>query len=138
MTSIIVDTSVVVKWFSEENEDDYLKARQIKARIVEGTLSLICPEIIALELINVLTYSKKFTQDECTHCVKSFIELCSDVVPLPDLDRTIDSVHRYTLASYDAAFVTLAMMRNVHLITADYKHHKKSISPHIVWLSEWK
>lgn len=138
MTNIIVDTSVAVKWFSEESENDLPEARQIKERIVEGKLSLICPEIIVLELVNVLTFSKKLSQDECVRSTKSLIDLCVDVVPLPDLDRIIDLVYRHKLASYDAAFVALAMMRDVPLVTADYKHHKKSISPHIVWLSEWK
>lgn len=138
MTSIIVDTSVAVKWFSDENEDDISQARELKQRIAEGEFSLICLEITVLELINVLLYSKKLPHDECERSIQALINLSGDIVSLPDSHSIIDLVYQHKLASYDAAFVSLAMQKNIPLVTADYRHHKKSISPYIVWLSEWK
>lgn len=138
MTSIIVDTSVAIKWYAEEHEGDLLKARELRKRIVEGSFSLVCPEIIILELINALRYGKKLLSEECIQSIRSFVELCSEMVPIPKADAIVEVVYQQAMASYDAAFVALARERDIPLITADYKHHKKSISPHIFWLSEWK
>lgn len=100
MTSIIVDTSVAVKWFSEENEDDLFQARELKRCIAQGELSLICLDITILELINVFIYSKKLPHDECERSIQALINLSGDMVSLPDSHSIIDSVYQHKLASY--------------------------------------
>ena len=138
MTSIIVDTSVATKWYSGKDEDDLDESGQLRGLIVGEKCFLVCPQIITLELVNVLRFSKRMSQKDCLDSANSLIELCTDLVDIPKLDLIAEVVYKHNLASYDAAFVVLADQLNIPLFTADYKHHKKSISKNIVWLKEWK
>lgn len=138
MTSIIVDTSVATKWYSGKDEDDLNESEQLRGLIVEEKCFLVCPQIIILELVNVLRFSKKMSQKDCLDSVKSLVELCTDLVETPKLDSLVEIAYKHNLASYDAAFVALADQLDIPLLTADYKHHKKSISKNIIWLKEWK
>ena len=60
------------------------------------------------------------------------------LVGIPKMESITNLMYKHNLASYDAAFVTLADSKNIPLFTADYKHHQKSISKNIIWLKEWK
>lgn len=137
MMTIIVDTSVATKWYSGENEDELDMADQLRELIIGDKYSLICPQIITLELANVLRFSKKMSQRDCFNSVTSLVELCSDLVGIPKMELITSLMYKHNLASYDATFVTLADSKNIPLFTADYKHHQKSISKNIIWLKEW-
>ncbi len=138
MRNIIVDTSVVTKWYAQKEEGDLKQAFSLLESCNEGKLSLICPTIILLELANVLYIGKKLDQALCLESIRSFKNLCTRLLDVDHAERIVNIMYDHKLASYDAAFVSLAIAENIPLITADYKHHKKSISPRIVWLSEWK
>lgn len=138
MPNIIVDSSVITKWYFEENEDNLEEAQQILQLIEEGTFQLVVPQIILLELINVAKFSKKQSQEKCLIAISLLNNLFGDFTPLPSMDLIISQIYKHDLTSYDAAFAALANKMNIPLITADYKHHKKEISPNIVWLKEWK
>lgn len=138
MRNIIVDTSVVTKWYAQEKEGDLKQAFRLLEACSDGKLSLICPTIILLELANVLYLGKKLDQTLCLDSVRSFEKLCTKLLDVDNTKHIVKTMYDHKLASYDAAFVSLAVQENVPLVTADYKHHKKSISPYIVWLSEWK
>ncbi len=137
MTNIIVDTSVVTKWYAQKEEGDLEPAFRLLDACSEGELTLICPTIILLELANVLYLGKKLDRTLCLASVRSLENLCTKLVDIDDAERIVTIMYDHALASYDAAFVSLAIAENIPLVTADYKHHKKSISPHIVWLSEF-
>lgn len=138
MTNIIVDTSVVTKWYAQEKENDLDQAFRLLESCNAGTIALICPKIILLEIANVLYWGKKLDQALCVESLQSFEKLCTKFVDVDNTQLIIKTMYDHKLASYDAAFISLALEENVPLVTADYKHHKKSISPHIIWLSEWK
>lgn len=138
MTSIIVDTSVVTKWYAQHNEDDLKQAFRLLESCHEGTIAIICPRIILLEIANVLYLGKKLDQSLCNESVRTFKNLCTNLLDVDDTEQIVKTMYDHKLASYDAAFVSLAVKLSIPLVTADYRHHKKSISPHIVWLSEWK
>lgn len=138
MTNIIVDTSVATKWYSGKDEEELDRSDKLRELIVEEKYFLVCPRIITLELVNVLRFSKRMSQEDCLDSVTSLIELCADLVAILKLGLVIDLMYGHNLAGYDAAFVALAESLDIPLFTADYKHHKKSISKNIVWLKEWK
>ena len=138
MRNIIVDTSVVTKWYAQEKEGDLKQAFRLLEVCSEGKLSLVCPTIILLELANALYWGKKLDQSLCLESVRSFANLCTKLLDVDHTERIVKIMYVHTLASYDAAFISLAIEKNMPFVTADYQHHKKSISPHIVWLSDWK
>ncbi len=129
---------MVTKWYAQEKEGDLKQAFRLLEACSEGKLSLICPTIIILELANVLYLGKKLDQTLCLESVRSLKNLCTKFLDVDQTERIVKIMYDHKVASYDAVFISLAIEENVPLITADYKHHKKSISPHITWLSEWK
>lgn len=138
MTQIILDTSVAAKWFSSAGEKDTEPAFYLLNLIRLGKLEVVCPRIIILELANALFWGKGFKQEDCLQSLQSLADLCAELTDLPDNRILTDLIYQYKLTSYDAVFLATALQRNVSLVTADYKHHQKSISPHIVWLTEVK
>ena len=59
----IIDASVVIKWFIEE--EDSIKAILLKDEHIQGKTILIAPDLLIYEVANVLMISKIFiTADE--------------------------------------------------------------------------
>ncbi len=51
---VVVDVSVVIKWFGEEEYSD--KAILLRDRYIEGEISIIAPELMLYEVLNALYY----------------------------------------------------------------------------------
>ncbi|MGB9760741.1 MAG: type II toxin-antitoxin system VapC family toxin [Thermoproteota archaeon] len=56
MSTVVVDASVIVKWFVEEENSD--KAIKIRDKYIEGEIKLVAPKIITFEVLNALYYKK--------------------------------------------------------------------------------
>ncbi|MGB9895581.1 MAG: type II toxin-antitoxin system VapC family toxin [Thermoproteota archaeon] len=56
MSTVVVDASVIVKWFVEEENSD--NAIKIRDKYIEGEIKLVAPEIITFEVLNALYYKK--------------------------------------------------------------------------------
>lgn len=138
MTDIIIDTSVVIKWFSAAKEENITQADKIQEEITTGNINAICPQIIFLELVNALKFGKDFDKKDCLQAITDFRDLPLKFIETPETSELITIMYKHELTSYDAAFVALAISKNIPLITADYKHHRKEISKNILWLSEWE
>lgn len=138
MPNVIVDSSVATKWYFEKDEAELDKAGEVFDLVTNGDLALVAPKIILLELANTAKFGKKADKARCLEAVSLFEDLADKFDELPDMKIVIEKSYSGDIASYDAAFVALADSKNIPLITADYKHHPKSISKNIVWLKEWK
>jgi predicted nucleic acid-binding protein len=58
MQSLVVDASVVVKWFVDEENSD--KAIRIRDKYIDGEISVMAPDIIIFEVLNALYYKRFF------------------------------------------------------------------------------
>jgi len=66
---IVLDASVVVKWFvAEEGTEEALRIRK---RYVEGEVEVIAPELILFETLNALRYKGLFTESEVRRMTES-------------------------------------------------------------------
>lgn len=137
MRKIVLDTSVVTKWFSQKQEQDLPAAFHILELIQQDQIQVICPRIILLELANVLFFGKGVSQNDCLQAVLALRDLCSQLVDELNLPALTELMYKSKLTSYDTVFVNLAEEYRLPLVTADYKHHQKSVSPNIVWLAEF-
>ena len=72
---IVLDASVVVKWFSTDNEQDYDKASFILQLIKNGDIELIIPDLLLYELGNALLKSKNFDIESLNSAVKIILDL---------------------------------------------------------------
>lgn len=136
MEKVVLDTSVIVKWFSKEG--GHRQALEILDKIVTGEVVLMEPELIFYELINACWFGRKFTIRRIKRIMNEFINLNPEIQPVePKLMAAIlKLIKKFPLTAYDASFIALAEEFKISLITADTKHHKKAFSKFIIPLGE--
>lgn len=118
--SVVVDTSISVKWFlteREENVDHALWLLELNAR---GQIALSAPTHMRLELLNVLV-SRKVPFPEILTAAG---DLQGFTLDWHEVDETLSfeavalaSTHSLTV--YDAAYLALANRLDAGLVTAD-------------------
>jgi predicted nucleic acid-binding protein len=119
----VLDTSVVIKWFSEHGESDLASALALRQGIIEGTLAAVVPDLLFYELANALRFNPHFSADDVAQAVQSVNDMGFDIraVEPAVLERSIDMAFKFNITVYDAYFLSLAQSEGKPLITADYK-----------------
>lgn len=137
MEEIILDTSVVVKFFSPGEHDHIID--KLLDQFSQKKLSLTTVDIAIYELINALKLSKKGDTETVYKNVLAIFEMKPKIISLSDdlIKKALDIMNNFPLTVYDAVFIAAAELNKTRLITADYKHHKKEISKYILFYEEW-
>lgn len=123
MKRYVLDTSVVVKWFSEHGEDDLDKALALRQGIFEGAFSVICPDLLFYELANALRYNPHLSSHDVSNAVQSALDMGFEVRTAEPavFARAVEIAFKFNITVYDAYFLSLAHSENRPLITADDK-----------------
>lgn len=117
MTSLVVDTSVVAKWFLDEEHAN------LALELLDARIDLHAPDFLELELAHVL--GKKVRRGELRADEARSIHRCFEDFPVRRHDFTFiqDAALELTLAYgrgiYDCLFVALAEVLDLRLVTAD-------------------
>jgi predicted nucleic acid-binding protein len=116
LNEVILDTSVVLKWFAEEQRGSEA-AHGLRDDYEAGRLSVTVPALLFLELLNVA--GRRWTWDETAllELADSLGDLLFEVAE-PELQLVASWVAR-GLTAYDAAYVALAEERGLPLVTDD-------------------
>ncbi len=99
---IILDTSVVVKWFSEEDFTD--KALEIRERIRMGEERVIVPDLLLYELANALKYNPSFDANDVSDALTSIFDMDVNIVtPMRGIiNVAVSLAFEYDITVYDA------------------------------------
>ncbi len=116
MRTLVLDASVVFKWFRSEQRHG-AEAGLVRADYAAGRLSVEAPSLLFLELLN--TAARRWSWDGA-----AVRQLAVDLTGLAFgvSEPAIDSVAEWTargLTAYDAAYVALAEGLGVRLVTDD-------------------
>lgn len=126
MEIVVIDTSVLIKWFVDEIKSD--SAIAIRDRYIKGELSLLAPNLILYELLNALKYINLHNQNEVERIFETItnygIEFCSLDTELAN--KTIEIAMTNKLTIYDSTYVALANLKKGKIITADEKMLKNA------------
>ncbi|MBS3148305.1 type II toxin-antitoxin system VapC family toxin [Candidatus Woesearchaeota archaeon] len=124
-SKVILDSSVIIKWFSEEEDSD--KARVIRDSHVQGHVDIIAPDLMLYEITNALRYNNAVTEKDVQDAVDSILELdLSIIVPTREiLHNAISIARKHNTTVYDAHYLAIAQFLNIPLITADQKFFQK-------------
>jgi predicted nucleic acid-binding protein len=117
VTDVVLDASVVVKWFLREGERHLDRARSLRAAFEAGSLIVYVPSLLRLELVNVAGRRWRWDEAALTELAAAIDELGFEFVE-PELNR----VARWTahgLTAYDAAYVAVAEANGLQLVTDD-------------------
>ncbi len=115
---IVVDASVIVKWFVDE--ENSTEALTFRADHISGKTLLIIPELTFLEVLNALRYKggsiKSLTQaNEALWDVQFHVEKMNYFL----LEKASLLAFEYKLSLYDALYLAIGLLYGSVVITAD-------------------
>jgi predicted nucleic acid-binding protein len=125
-TEAVVDASVVVKWFSEEEGTG--EAIRLRGEHVEGKRILSAPDLLVYEISNALRYKPNFDEDKVSRAVADIIDLQIDLItPGRDLvDKTTEVAYKYNASMYDSFYLALGELMGIEVYTADKKFYNQA------------
>lgn len=138
----VIDASVLVKFFIPEILSE--KAEELNARIMEGDLRLLAPDLIFSEVGNILWKKhrkKELSRAEAEEIVDAVVSLPLEIEASKALlPFAVDLGLAYGITVYDALYVSLAKVQETILITADKKlveiMGKTDFKKHVAWLGD--
>ncbi len=117
----VVDTSVALKWFVEEQKADVLRARQLQDAYLEGRCILFAPGLLLFELANALKSGRRFKPSEVLTAVRFVLDLELRLwgFRLSTLTRAVEVAASCGVPVYDSYFLAMALESGSVLVTAD-------------------
>lgn len=116
MAQIVVDASVVVKWYIPERHRE--QARALRDDYLNGTHDLSAPMLLSFEVIHALKYSGYFGEDDC-EAATAVTEYGLELVSFSDLGDVVTIATDAAVTVYDAAYIALADSRETVAYIAD-------------------
>lgn len=140
MKTYVLDTSVVLKWYNQEGEKEVEQALSLLDDLRKGTISIIVPNLLIIELANVLIKGKCLSVDDTKTLVTSFFSL-PVINKEPNVEvmlRTADICKTWGLTAYDSLYVATAQAEECQLISADLNGHGKITDGTVVMLEHYR
>ena len=138
MKTIILDSSVIIKWYFPDEIDK--KALILQDKVANNFVSLAAPILLYYEINNILKTAIKANRIEIEKAVDAYnalLQLNIVVYSSTNLfENTLRIATDYDISSYDASYVALAEEMQILFITADKKLLKKVKSKLVVSLEE--
>lgn len=136
---MILDTSVIFKWYVKTNEADTAKADLILKRFSEGTDVIKVPELVIYELANALYYCQRLTLKEKAEAMTNFFDLGVAIIAIceDDILYSFQIAQKHQITIYDAVYLSLAKRLQDLLITANPKHQKLGKGYQVVFLKDY-
>lgn len=121
MTALLIDTSVLIKWFHSEGESEVVEARAIRNGVQKGDVDALIIDLAVYELGNVLLRALSWQAKDVADQLEDVLSICgTPIVTLPTWLRDAALLgERYRLTFYDAAWAASARGLAVPLVSAD-------------------
>jgi len=129
---LVVDSSIWARLVDSSESKTKLVNRLFEL-IVAGKINAITPDLLQLELANLVLVGKKLPKTMLVKTINNLIQagLSFKRMEVEETDDLADLVTRYKLTSYDACYLLLSKKYKCKLLTADkqlLKVRKYSIS----------
>lgn len=131
---LILDASVVIKWFLEENLSQ--KAIEYRKQHLGKKITLVAPSLLNLEIINALCTKSGVSLKAVLSAIEVFYFTNIKEYPFVKLlaQKATRLSRKYQVSIYDASYIALAQKFNCQFITADKKLYQKIKSLKLVKL----
>jgi len=139
MTKILViDSSVILKLFLKEEEADIEKVEWLYNLTLKGEIKVYCPRLLILEVMNVLSKSKRLDKKVLFKTGNSLekMGIVFEVVDMKNWQKLVFLIKKYDLTAYDGIYLWLAMKKKCKLLTADKQLLK--VKKHCISLADFK
>lgn len=120
MTAVVCDTSVVLKWFHSEGEEEVAEARALLAAHRGGRLTASILDLTLYELANVLLRALHWASAEVADQLDDVRVVCAALAPTArDLRLAARLAEEHDLTFYDAVYAAAAQSAGAVLASAD-------------------
>jgi predicted nucleic acid-binding protein len=121
VTRLLIDTSVVIKWFHEAGESEVAEARAIRDAHIDGDLDAHVLDLAVYEVGNVLARALKWTAIDVGDQLDDLLAILgSPIVMAPGWLRDAAGLaERHVLSFYDASWAAAAAALGIPLVSAD-------------------
>ena len=118
---IVVDTSVLIKWFKTHDENLLKEARALLKEVETRPLEVHVPALLLYEVGNILLLKTRLGPVALDDAIERLATLPFTVAPpaIPLLKRAARLGRELALTFYDASFLALAVELDCPYITAD-------------------
>lgn len=139
MNTLVVDTSVFIKWLNQDNEKHVEHVDKILEEVSAGQTEIIVPELLKYELGNVLLKGKQLTPNQAYISLGTAYSLPVTFVTESEQQakETYTLAYDLNVTYYDASFMSLARQHNATLVTENIKHQGKDSSIKVVALEDY-
>ncbi len=141
MKQVVMDASVVLKWYLSD-EGDSPAALDLLNRYISGELEIMAPALLQYEVINGLMVARKsgrIPEEIILSAIEAFVKLELRLLGLSDhYSRILYYCKTYRRSAYDASYLALAEAEQIPFVTADerlYNAVKKELN-WVKWLGE--
>ena len=124
MTSLVVDSSVVFKWYRQPGDEDYVpQAVSILERHLHGDIEIHVPDLLFYELGNILWLKETLVSRDALIILRETFALALQIHPidLPLSGEAFRFAREHEITFYDASFVALSHLLQASFVTADKK-----------------
>ena len=139
MNTLVIDSSIIVKWLNRKDEENLTQADQILNDTKNGKVDLIAPEIAKYEVGNVLLKGKQLTPMQAVVSLRTVYSLPITFITESEnlAKETFNLAYDLGITYYDASFLSLAKQYDATLITQNIKHQGKSTDIEVKSLREY-
>ena len=136
----ILDSSVMVKWFNHDKEDNVEQALRIMDLYGESMIELTIPDLSIYEIANALRYNKNFLPEDVKKVVSTLLDLRFNIIEVKQdlLNTAVDIAYENSITVYDAIFISISDFLMIPLVTANPKHKKSLNRGNIIMLNDIK
>jgi predicted nucleic acid-binding protein len=127
VTHFILDSSVIVKWFSTSGEADTKSALWLRQALFENRCRITIPDLVLYELGNALRFNQNYRAEDVIAAIHSLLDMNLIILAVEPgvVVYSVQLAFQHAVTLYDAYFLALAAKSDYALVTADYKFHQK-------------
>lgn len=136
--TIVLDASVVVKWYVEERNSD--KALEIRELFRDNLINVVVPELLYYEVINAIRFNSNIDPVTKSKIADNLFEIEFDTI-IPTKEHYTDALNyaiKKNLTINDSIYYIIANEVNGTYVTADEEFWEKTKNKSIVLLKNWK
>ena len=136
--ALVLDASVVVKWYCVEKDSD--KALEIRKRYREHKVNIIVPNLLFYEVINAIRYNLDIDDEAKKKIASNLLAIGFDTI-IPSKEQYLEALDfalKKDLTIYDSIYYIIAKDANGVYVTADEDFWNKTENKVITLLKRWK
>lgn len=121
MTRLLIDTSVLIKWFHGAGESELSEARAIRDAHIRGDLDAHVLDLAIYEVGNVLTRALKWTATDVGDQLDDLLMIVGSPITMTQgwLRDAAVLAEMHRLSFYDASWAATAVALRIPLVSAD-------------------